>query len=103
MQAYEQGIKSTDTRMLLSPDSEFFRYFTNPRATGPHWRSTEAMSDILVAIGLVLVLEGLLWAAAPHLGLRLLATAAHMPEQALRTAGAAAVAAGLVIVWLVRG
>jgi len=30
MQAYEQGIKSGDTRMLLSPDSEFFRYFTNP-------------------------------------------------------------------------
>jgi membrane protease subunit HflC len=30
MQAYEQGIKANDTRMLLSPDSEFFRYFTNP-------------------------------------------------------------------------
>jgi membrane protease subunit HflC len=30
MQAYEQGIKPNDTRMLLSPDSEFFRYFTNP-------------------------------------------------------------------------
>jgi len=30
MQAYEQGMKSTDTRMLLAPDSEFFKYFTNP-------------------------------------------------------------------------
>jgi len=30
MQAYEQGIKSGDTRMLLSPDSEFFRYFNDP-------------------------------------------------------------------------
>ena len=30
MQAYETGFKSGDTRMLLSPDSEFFRYFTNP-------------------------------------------------------------------------
>ena len=30
MQAYEQGIKSGDTRMLLTPDSEFFKYFTNP-------------------------------------------------------------------------
>lgn len=30
MQAYENGIKAGDTRMLLSPDSEFFRYFTNP-------------------------------------------------------------------------
>ena len=35
MQAYEQGIKSSDTRMLLSPDSEFFRYFTNPSGVAP--------------------------------------------------------------------
>jgi modulator of FtsH protease HflC len=32
MQAYEQGIKPGDTRMLLSPDSEFFKYFTNPNS-----------------------------------------------------------------------
>ena len=30
MQAYEQGFKPGDTRMVLSPDSEFFRFFTNP-------------------------------------------------------------------------
>jgi len=34
MQAYEVGMKAADksneTRMLLSPDSEFFRYFNNP-------------------------------------------------------------------------
>ena len=30
MQAYEAGLKSTDTRMVLSPDSEFFRFFANP-------------------------------------------------------------------------
>jgi modulator of FtsH protease HflC len=33
MQAYELGMKSergTDTRMLLTPDSEFFKYFGNP-------------------------------------------------------------------------
>jgi hypothetical protein len=61
------------------------------------------MSDLLVAIGLVMVIEGLLWAAAPQLGLRLLAVAAKSPEQRLRTAGAVAVAAGVVLVWLVRG
>jgi modulator of FtsH protease HflC len=32
MQAYEQGIKPGDTRMLLAPDSEFFKYFNNPTA-----------------------------------------------------------------------
>ncbi len=34
MQAYEAGIKSGDTRMLLTPDSEFFRYF-NSASGGP--------------------------------------------------------------------
>jgi len=30
MQAYEKGLNSEDTRLLLSPDSEFFKYFTDP-------------------------------------------------------------------------
>jgi modulator of FtsH protease HflC len=31
MQAYEASMKPGDTRMLLSPDSEFFRYFQDPK------------------------------------------------------------------------
>ncbi|WP_426614256.1 protease modulator HflC [Bradyrhizobium sp. McL0616] len=30
MSAYENGLKSGDTRFLLRPDSNFFRYFSNP-------------------------------------------------------------------------
>jgi membrane protease subunit HflC len=30
MQAYEAGLRSNDTRLLLRPDSDFFRYFGNP-------------------------------------------------------------------------
>ena len=30
MQGYEAGLRSNDTRMLLKPDSEFFRYFVDP-------------------------------------------------------------------------
>jgi modulator of FtsH protease HflC len=30
MQAYEQGLKANDTRMVLKPDSDFFRYFGDP-------------------------------------------------------------------------
>ena len=30
MQAYEAGLKHTDTRMVLKPDSDFFRYFADP-------------------------------------------------------------------------
>ena len=61
------------------------------------------MSDLLTAFGLVLVIEGLLWALAPRFGRRMLEAASEMPENSLRIAGAGAVAAGVVIVWLVRG
>jgi modulator of FtsH protease HflC len=30
MQAYEAGLRANDTRLVLSPDSEFFRYFVDP-------------------------------------------------------------------------
>ena len=30
MQAYEAGLKNSDTRFLLKPDTNFFRYFNNP-------------------------------------------------------------------------
>ena len=30
MQAYEASLRHNDTRMLLKPDSEFFRFFTDP-------------------------------------------------------------------------
>ena len=30
MQAYETGMRQNDTRMVLQPDSEFFRYFVDP-------------------------------------------------------------------------
>ena len=61
------------------------------------------MIDLAVGVGLVLVVEGLIWALAPSMGLRMLETAATMPQQALRLAGTVAVAAGVLLVWLVRG
>ena len=61
------------------------------------------MSDLAVGFGLVLVIEGLIWALAPTLGLRLLEAAASAPQQALRVAGLVAVVAGVLIVWVVRG
>ena len=35
MQAYETGFQHNDTRMLLKPDSEFFRFFVNPSGKSP--------------------------------------------------------------------
>ncbi|MGV7031754.1 protease modulator HflC [Methylobacterium symbioticum] len=31
MQAYETGLKSNDTRLVISPSSDFFRYFNDPQ------------------------------------------------------------------------
>ena len=45
MQAYEAGLKHTDTRFLLKPDTNFFRYFNNPSgkmATPPAAPATAA-------------------------------------------------------------
>lgn len=61
------------------------------------------MDDLAVAIGLVLVIEGLLWALAPRFGRKLLAATAEVPESSLRLAGALAVAAGVFLVWMIRG
>ena len=59
--------------------------------------------DIITAIGLVLVIEGLIWALFPKMLSRLALLAADAPEGQLRTSGVIALAAGVFIVWLVRG
>lgn len=61
------------------------------------------MRDLAVALGLVLVIEGLLWALAPSFGRKLLQATAEAPEQTVRLAGAIAIAAGVLVVWVVRG
>ncbi len=61
------------------------------------------MSDLIVGAGLVLVIEGLIWAISPAFAMRLLVVAAQVPERNLRIGGAIAVAAGVVLVGLVRG
>ncbi|MCU0954466.1 MAG: protease modulator HflC [Hyphomicrobium sp.] len=35
MQAYEQAIKSGDSKLVLSPDSPFFKYFNDPTGQAP--------------------------------------------------------------------
>lgn len=61
------------------------------------------MTDLIVGLGLVLVLEGLLWALSPDTARRLLELAGQTPVATLRLFGWAAVILGLVLIWLVRG
>lgn len=61
------------------------------------------MNDLVVALGLVLVFEGLMWALVPNLAQQLLQAVAEVPPGAVRAASWGAVGAGLALVWLVRG
>jgi uncharacterized protein YjeT (DUF2065 family) len=61
------------------------------------------MSEFIVAIGLVLALEGLIFAAFPRTAKRLAANAVETPEGSLRIAGVVSALIGVVLIWLVRG
>lgn len=61
------------------------------------------MLDLVVALGLMLVIEGCVFAVSPrHVRHAMLAVAATS-EPTLRTLGLIFALAGLVIVWIVRG
>jgi uncharacterized protein len=61
------------------------------------------MMDLTVAVALVLVLEGLLWAVSPGAMKRAAARALALADEQLRVGGLLAVVVGVLLVWLVRG
>ena len=127
MQAYEAGLGHNDTRMVLRPDSDFFRYFADPSgkareragrtnaapqsALAPQRRKRRsggagrgsAMSDFIVALGLVFVIEGLIFAAFPGAAKNAMAHVHGDADGPLRVVGIASAVVGVVLVWLVRG
>jgi uncharacterized protein YjeT (DUF2065 family) len=61
------------------------------------------MSDFLAALGLVFVIEGLVFAAFPAQAKRAMVSVMETPETTLRAIGLVSALIGLVVVWLVRG
>ena len=61
------------------------------------------MRDFVVAIGLVLAIEGLIFAALPQVAKRLAATALEAPDGVLRITGVVSALLGVIIVWWMRG
>ncbi|HUR43358.1 MAG TPA: DUF2065 domain-containing protein [Aestuariivirga sp.] len=59
--------------------------------------------EFLVALGLVFVIEGLLYALVPGHLKRMLRTMQDLSDDQLRVGGVSAIAFGVMIVWLVRG
>jgi len=60
------------------------------------------MELILLALGLVLVIEGLVYALAPSLVESMLEAMKDLPLETRRRIGLAAVALGVGVVWLAR-
>ncbi len=60
------------------------------------------MTDFLAALGLVFVIEGLVFAAFPGPAKRSMQAAMETPDTTLRAIGIGAAVVGIVIVWLVR-
>lgn len=61
------------------------------------------MSDFLVGVGLVFVIEGLIFAAFPGHAKKAVAAVLQTPEPTLRIIGVGSALAGIVLVWLMRG
>lgn len=60
------------------------------------------MTDFVVALGLVFVIEGLLWAAFPAMARRMLETVAETPEHVVRLTALVLAAVGIAIIAFAR-
>ena len=61
------------------------------------------MSDFLVALGLVFVIEGLIFAASPGAAKNAMAHVMETADGPLRVVGIASAIIGVVLVWFIRG
>ena len=61
------------------------------------------MNDFLAALGLVFVIEGLIFAALPGQAKRAMMSVLETPDGSLRGIGLAAAIVGVILVWLARG
>jgi len=60
------------------------------------------ISDLLTALGLVLVIEGLLYALVPAHLKAMMTAVQKLTDDHLRIGGILAMAAGVAVVWMVR-
>lgn len=61
------------------------------------------MSDFIVALGLVFVIEGLAFSAFPATAKRAMAAVLETPDSSLRIVGIVSAILGILLIWLVRG
>jgi len=61
-----------------------------------------AFADFLIGLGILFVLEGLMFAAAPNWLKKAMKSALATPDNILRAVGIGSAVAGLILIWVVR-
>jgi uncharacterized protein YjeT (DUF2065 family) len=61
-----------------------------------------AFADFLIGLGILFVLEGLMFAASPAWMRRAMKSAMVTPDNILRAVGIVSAVVGLLLIWLVR-
>src|ERR1700709_1900295 len=61
-----------------------------------------AFADFLIGVGILFVLEGLMFAASPAWMRRAMKSALATPDNILRLVGIGSAVAGLILIWAVR-
>jgi uncharacterized protein YjeT (DUF2065 family) len=61
-----------------------------------------AFADFLIGVGVLLVIEGLMFAAMPAWMRRAMKSVLQTPDNILRITGIGTAVAGLIVIWLVR-
>ena len=61
-----------------------------------------AFADLLVGVGVLFVIEGLLFAASPSWMRKAMKSALATPDHVLRAVGIGSAVVGLIVIWAVR-
>ncbi|ABD06747.1 conserved hypothetical protein [Rhodopseudomonas palustris HaA2] len=61
-----------------------------------------AFADLLIGVGVLFVLEGLIFAASPNWMRRAMKSALATPDNILRVVGIVSAVLGLILIWMVR-
>lgn len=61
-----------------------------------------AFTDFLIGLGILFVLEGLMFAASPNWMRKAMKSAITTPDNILRVVGIGSAVAGLILIWVMR-
>jgi uncharacterized protein YjeT (DUF2065 family) len=61
-----------------------------------------AFADFLIGVGILFVIEGLLFAASPTWMRKAMKSALSMPDNILRAVGIGSAVVGLILIWIER-